>query len=310
MKEIKNVVICGLGAIGTIYAAKISETKDVNLKILADKERINKYTQNPTLFNGKELDFVFVTPQDNTIQADLIILATKNSGLESALLQIKNFVAPDTIILSLLNGIKSEEEISNVYGQDKVLYSYYIGHTSTRTGRNIAHDGVYNTVFGEKNNLKKSDKVLTVANFFDKTGIPYSIPEDMQYSMWWKFLVNVGYNQASALLGASYGDFQRSKKVNDIAIKLMQESVLIAQAEGVKNTEKLIPEVLEVIKTMLPETKTSMLQDIEAKRKTEVEIFAGYLSELGKKHNIPTPYNDICCEIISAMDEKNSLSVI
>ena len=55
MKEIKNVVICGLGAIGTIYAAKISETKDVNLKILADKERINKYTQNPTLFNGLAL---------------------------------------------------------------------------------------------------------------------------------------------------------------------------------------------------------------------------------------------------------------
>ncbi len=78
-----------------------------------------------------------------------------------------------------------------------------------------------------------------MANFFDKTGIPYLIPEDMQYAMWWKFLVNVGYNQASALLGASYGDFQRKEKVNDIAIKLMQEAVLIAQAEGVKNTEKV-----------------------------------------------------------------------
>ena len=55
----------------------------------------------------------------------------------------------------------------------------------------------------------------------------------------------------------------------------MQEAVLIAQAEGVKNTEKLIPEVLEVIKTMLPETKTSMLQDIEAKKKNRGRNICG-----------------------------------
>ena len=187
-----------------------------------------------------------------------------------------------------------------------MLYSYYIGHTSTRVGRNVAHDGVYKTVFGEKYNNEYSNNVLTVKNFFDKTGINYEIPVDMEYARWWKFLVNVGYNQASAVLNASYGDFQKSEQANKLAIKLMNEAVEIARACGVKNTDRLIPEVLEVVSTMVPETKTSMLQDVEAGRKTEVDIFAGYISELGKKYGIKTIYNDMFLEIIKAIDDKNS----
>ena len=306
MKQINNVIICGLGAIGTIYAVKFSQTKNINLKILADSKRIKKYKNNPTIFNGKEYKFDFITPDKSDFTADLIIIATKNSGLKEALSQIKNFVSKDTIILSLLNGINSEEEVAKAYGRDKILYSYYIGHTSTRIGRNIIHDGVFKTVFGEKENITKSQKVKLVQQLFDRAKIPYEIPCDMQYYMWWKFLVNVGYNQASAVLNASYGDFQQYEKVNSFAINLMKEAQLIAKAQGVKNTETLIPEILNVIKTMLPETKTSMLQDIEAKRQTEVDIFAGCISRLGKKYNIKTPYNDICYEIISAIDEKNS----
>lgn len=307
MNEIKNVIICGLGAIGSIYAAKISEAKEINLKILADNERVKKYLTCPTVLNKKEYSFSFLSPENvEEFKADLIIIATKNSGLAQSIDLIRDFVSSNTIILSLLNGIESEEKIAAVYGREKVLYSYYIGHTSTRIGREIAHDGVYKTVFGEKDNTVYSEKVQGIKKFFNKTGINYEIPQDMAYSRWWKFLVNVGYNQASAVLNANYGDFQKSSKVNNIAIKLMEESVSVAKAEGVKNTEKLIPEVLRVIETMLPDTRTSMLQDVDAKRQTEVDIFAGYVSRLGKKHEIPTPYNDMFLEIIEAIDEKNS----
>ena len=307
MKEIKNVLICGLGAIGSIYAVKISEQKSINLKIAVDEQRLPKYLQSPLVFNGKEYCFDYISGKNKDFSADLIIIATKSSGLSKALEEISPFINENTIIVSLLNGLESEEIIAEKFGQEKVLYSYYIGHTSTRKDRSITHDGVYKTVFGEKNNKLYSFNVSCLKDFFEKCSIPFEIPEDMDYSRWWKFLVNVGYNQASAVLNASYGDFQKSKKVNDFAVKLMMEAVQIAAAAGIKNTEKLIPEVLKTIETMLPETRTSMLQDIDAKRQTEVDIFAGYVSRLGKKYGIKTPYNDIVFEIIKAMDEKNFL---
>ena len=304
MKEIKKVLICGLGAIGSIYAVKILQNNKADLSVLVDKARLSRYKSEPLNFNGKEYLFKYITPEEN-FSADLIIIATKNNSLRHVLTEINNFVGENTIILSLLNGLKSEDIIAETFGKDKVLYSYYIGHTSTLTGINVIHDDVYKTVFGENDNTLPSQNVMAVKNFFEQSNIKYEIPVDMEYSRWWKFLVNVGYNQASAVLNASYGDFQNSERVNNIAINLMKEAVEVAKAYGVKNTQNLIPEVLECIKTMLPQTRTSMLQDVDARRETEVDVFAGYVSELGKKYNIATPYNDMFLEIIKAIDDKN-----
>ena len=289
MNKINNVIICGLGAIGTIYAEKLKLC--TNLKILADEKRIERYKKNPVIFNGKKCDFDFILPDEKNFKADLIIISVKNSGLVDAAASIKNFVDENTIILSLLNGISSEEYLASIYGWEKLLFSYFVGHTSTRKGAEITFDGVGEIVFGEKENSEFSQKVLAVKNLFDETKIDYSIPEDMEYSMWKKFLVNVGTNQASAILGGAYKLFQNSEKSMNLAKNFMKEAQKIAEVSGVKNTEKMLDEALEIINSMLPETKSSMLQDVESARKTEVEIFAGKVIEMGEKFNIPTPYN-------------------
>ena len=91
------------------------------------------------------------------------------------------------------------------------------------------------------------------------------------------------------------------------AKNLMKEAELIAKLEGVKNSEKMLPEAVSTIMSMLPETKTSMLQDIEAGRKTEVDIFAGTVLKLAEKHSVSTPYNKIVYEIIKAKESVHNL---
>jgi len=300
----KNIIICGIGAIGSIYAVAFSDCPYFNTKVLVDEKRLKRYLNEPIIFNNQKYDFEYITPTQNNIKADLIILATKNNNLCEVLPNLKNFVKSDTLILSLLNGLESESIISNYFDKNNVIDSYYIGHTSTRLDRKIIHDGIYKTVFGEKNNQTLSKRVETIKNIFIKANIPYEIPIDMEYSKWWKFLVNIGYNQASAIFNATYKDFQENQNINKFAINLMEETAKLAKAEGVNNTEKMIPEILEVIKNMLPETKTSMLQDIEAKRETEIDAFAGYLLKLAKKHSLDVPYNKVSYDIIKAIDSK------
>ena len=81
----------------------------------------------------------------------------------------------------------------------------------------------------------------------------------------------------------------------------MDEVLQIAKAEGVQNTDTMIEEAMVGFNGMIPEGKTSMLQDVEAGRKTEVEMFAGTIIELGKKHNIPTPYNLVMKDMIESI---------
>lgn len=305
MKEIKKVILCGLGAIGTIYADKLEKFDAENFKVLVDEARIERYKTNPIKFNGRQLNFDYILPSQEGFKADLIILATKFAGLKDAIKNIKNFVKEDTVILSLLNGVTSEDIIADVYGKDKMLYSYFIGHSSVRCGNSVTHDDVNTIVFGAENIL--SENVVAVKNFFDKVGINYKIPDDIKRSMWLKFMLNVSANQPTAILRMTFGDMFENSHFMKFAENIMREVQSVAKAEGVLNTETMVDEALKHLKTMTPDGKTSMLQDVEAGRKTEVDMFAGTVIELGKKHGISTPYNKILREMIGIIEEHQDI---
>jgi len=297
MKEIKNVIICGLGAVGSIYAEKIQNYPNANLKILVDEQRLKKYLKNPIIMNGRELIFDYVLPTETQFKADLIIIATKYDGLNSAIKNLKNFIKEDSIILSLLNGVTSEEIIGDVYGQDKILLSYFMCPSAVREGRTIVQDGRGKIVFGARNNLEK-EKETVVKNFFNKAKILYEIAEDIEYSQWLKYMLNVSTNQPTAVLNLTFGEMENSEEFKLYCHGLMQEVQAIAKAKGIKNTNSMIEKAQAALKTMNPDGKTSMLQDVLAKRKTEVDMFAGTMIKFGEEYNIPTPYNRLMKEKI------------
>lgn len=306
MRDIKNVLICGLGAIGSIYADKIQSFDSNCLRVLVDEERLKRYLSHPIIFNGKQLNFNYILPTDDNFKADLVIIATKYDGLVDVIANMKNFIQSDTVILALLNGVTSEKIIAETYGREKLLYSYFIGHSAVRTGRNVIHDDVNTIVYGSENSAD-FENVERVKKFFDSVGINYKIPDDIMHSLWLKYMLNVSANQATAILRLNFGEMLSNSKCMDLAVNIMKEVQAIAKAEGVKNSELMINETLEHLNTMIPDGKTSMLQDVEAGRKTEVDMFAGTIINLGKKYNIPTPYNNIIKEMLDAIYENELL---
>lgn len=304
MKEIKNVLVCGIGAVGSIYANKINEYNSEYLRVLVDEARLEKYKKNPKIFNGKPLIFNYILPSDETFKADLIIIATKFDGLKDTIKNIENFVKDDTIILSLLNGVTSEDIIAQKYGWKHILLSYFIGHSAMRDGNIITHDGIGDVVFGVKHGVGTDlYDVKLLKQHFDNVGLTYKTPDDMERALWLKYMLNVSSNQSSAILGMTFGQMQTNKKFMEFLINVMKEVQRIAKAEGVKNTETMIDEALVSFNKMIPDGKTSMLQDVEAKRKTEVEMFGSTMVKFGEKHNIPTPYNLVMRDMLEIIHE-------
>ena len=296
--KIKNVLICGLGAVGLTYANKL---KDVcNLFVLANAERIEKYKKHPLKLNNKVLDFEYLLPSDRK-DIDLIILSTKADGFDTAIDYIKNYVGANTIIISLLNGIFSENELAKKYGWNHVLHSYFIGHSAVRTGNSVMQDGVGKIVFGSpyKENY---ENVQRLSEFFKEKNIDYECPEDIIYSLWLKFIMNIFSNQPSAIMNLTFGQM-KTPEFKEFAKKIIDEVKNIALAEGVNNTENFEKDALSLLDLMSDDGKTSMLQDILSKRKTEVDIFAGEIIKLGKKHKINTPYNQVMYDMIKLCEE-------
>ena len=304
MKKIKNVLICGIGAVGSIYANKINKFAPETLRVLVDKSRLENYSKNPKIFNGQPLNLNYILPDNKDFKADLIIIATKFDGLSDVVKNIENFVKEDTIIMSLLNGVTSEEIISRKYSWKNLPLAYFIGHSEMRDGNNITHDGIGDIVFGVKNSKNTDPKIVDILkNYFDEVGIDYKIPDDMLHSYWLKFMLNVSSNQPSAILRMTFGQMQNNEKFIELLKNIMAEVQMIAKLEGVKNTETMIDEALVGFYKMTPDGKTSMLQDVEAKRVTEVEMFAGTMIELGKKHSVITPYNQIMKSMIEIIQK-------
>jgi len=132
-----KITIIGSGAVGAMYGLRLHQLLGKETVVfLADEQRRKRYAEEDLFLNGEKVDFTFVDPKDAE-PSDLVILATKNLQLEEAVKQIQHAVGKHTVILSLLNGIESEEKLSQVYGEAHVLYGFAVGLNSTHIGNRI-----------------------------------------------------------------------------------------------------------------------------------------------------------------------------
>lgn len=198
---IRTVSIIGLGALGILFASQLAKSlPQSDLRILADQVRIDNYKKNGLYSNGELCEFHYMAPEEKSPTADLLIFAVKYSGLEDAIKAVKNQVGENTIILSALNGITSEAMIGQAYGQDKVLYCVAQGMDAVKEGNRLTYANRGLLCFGGRETGVISPKVKRVADFFDKMNLPYIVDADMLKRQWGKLMLNVGVNQAVAVM--------------------------------------------------------------------------------------------------------------
>lgn len=291
----------GLGAIGLKYAARLHDLDPARVRIIADARRRAAFRANPPSVNGKAYDFTFVSPGEGSEPADLLFVAVKARQLPQALAALRGFVGPHTCVMSLMNGIGSEEMLGQALGGEHVLYAN-VYMDAVRQGHAVTYHNIGKIVFGEQDNTRRSARVQAIADLFEQAGIPHEVPTNMLRAHWAKFMLNAGINQASAVLRAPYGWFQHNAHARALMVAAMQEVVTLSLSAGINLGQEDLDRALAIIDTLAPDAKTSMLQDVEAGRETEVDIFAGAVIELGRRHGVPTPVNQTLFDMIKAME--------
>lgn len=306
--EINKVTLIGLGAMGVFFAPKLDLYlgKD-NFRVLAYGERKKRLETKGVTVNNINYKFNIITPELEGDPADLIIIAVKDKDLDQAIKDIKNQVGENTQILCVLNGIDSEERVAAVYGDEHVLYSYMRVSIAMKNGEATYNPDWGKIHFGEaKNDVFITERVQAIKKLFDNSRIRYSIEPDMLKGMWYKFMCNIGENLTCALLGVPYGAFHVSEHANKIRIKAMWEVVNVAQKLGIDLGESEIKAQENTIKVLPPENKPSTLQDLERNRRTEIEMLAGKVVQLGESLGIETPLNFLFYHGIKVLEEKHN----
>lgn len=304
MTSAQTVSILGAGALGAAYASKFYKMDPGCVAFVASGERYQRLKTEGVIVNGTRYMIPVLSPDDDAPPSDLIIVALKDQHLATALGDLAGRVGENTAIISVMNGLDSEDAIGAMWGADKVLYAISVGIDAVREGNSVNYSKLGRIRFGEADNTQLSERVQKIQSLLDRADIGYTTPQDMIREMWWKLMVNVGINQASAVLRAPYGVFHTSLHAQAIMEAAMREVIALAQAEGVNLGPDDLTNWYPVLNTLHAEGKTSMLQDVEAGRVTEVDIFAGKIIALGKQHGIPTPVNEMLLHAIKVIEER------
>ena len=305
MQKIKKISLIGLGAMGVFFAPRLAAAYPEGFRVIADGERKRRLDKRGVTVNGVNYKFPIITPDEKGDPADLILIGVKGYGLDQAIEDIRNQVGEETLIISLLNGVDSEEKLINSFGEKHVLYGYMRMSVVMKDGK-ADFDPYWGKIhFGEKMNKEYSERVLAVKEVFDKADIPYEIDEDMLKGIWFKFMCNIGENMTCALLGIPFGGFHVSDHANWVRIEAMKEVAAIAQKKGINIGKEEIEMQNKTILTIPYPNKPSTLQDLEAFKHTEIDMFAGTVIQMGRELGIPTPICEMFYHGIHVLEEKN-----
>lgn len=306
-KSIQTVSIIGLGAIGSFFASHLQGVLGAHLRIIAGGSRKDRLEQEGVTVNGVNYHFHLVSPEETCQDqyADLVIISTKYTVLPQAIRDIRNQIGPGTLIMAPLNGVEAEDVVASAYGRDRLLYSLAKVSVVMKDGQAVFDPKVARIEFGEKKNEVISPKVQAVKALFDAASINSIVPKDMERAIWCKYMSNVGGNQSAAVLGIPFGAWGVSSDANFILKMLMGEVMAVAQKKGIRLTKEDMDKTIKRLDLVPPLNKASTLQDLEAGRKTEVEMFGGAMMRMGKELGVPTPYNELFYHAIKVLEQKN-----
>ena len=292
MKKIKTAAICGMGALGMMYGTRIADALgEGSVYFVMDGERKRRYSENTFYKNGEPCALPMLDA-DEAGPVDLVIVAVKYPGLADALDTIKRCVGEDTVIMSVLNGITSEDVIAERYGRRRMVYTVAQGTDAVKLGYKFSYANIGELRIGARYEDQKGN-VRAVTEFLDAAGIPYVVEYDIMRRIWSKFMFNVGLNQACMVYETDYGGCSdENSEAYRVMVSAMREVIAVAECEGIDIGERTLCDYVRMIKTLTPGAMPSMRQDAILRRPSEVEIFAGTVRELAKKHDILVPTND------------------
>lgn len=299
--KIEKAALLGAGAVGAYFIWGLSDKMGERFSVAARGERKERLKREGLVINGRQYALSVKEP-DELRDVDLLLVSSKQDALADALPDIKAMVGKNTMVVSLLNGVSSEEIIGNAVGMEHMLYAV-MRIASVRKGREITFSpehtgGLY---VGEKDAHEPTERILALEELFKDTQINCHFVENIMSDIWMKYASNVAQNLPQAVLGVGFRAYKDSRHMYHIAKRLWSEVEKVACAKGIPIEKELV-----LFRGVKRDARFSTLQDLDAGRRTEIEMFAGDMMRMGAEYGIEVPYCECMYHLIKALEEKNA----
>ena len=251
--------------------------------------------------NGKDINYSDLIGNSDPSEVgpcDLAIIFVKSTLTAKAVKSNKSVFGDKTIALTLQNGLGNIEQISDEIGRSNVIAGT-TAHGATMLGAgHMRHAGSGDTVIGELDG-SKSARVEQIKKLFDAAGLQTKISDNVIGLVWDKLLVNVGINALTGITRLENGQLLNHPSLEHIMEQVVKEGADVAKAKGIKMSfEDPVAHAKQVAKAT-GANKSSMLQDIQRGKRTEIDMINGAIVREGEKLGIACPVNMTLSNLIT-----------
>ncbi len=234
---------------------------------------------------------------------DLVIVLVKSFHTEAAVRAAADAIGPDTVVMSLQNGLGHEDIIADVVGRERVLAGKtYVGGVLLGPGRVRSGVKGKETVIGELDG-GRSQRADRIAAAMNGGGLLTEVSPDITATMWDKLLVNVAGGALTAITRLTYGGLYSLPALEACSLAAIGEAMAVARGAGVRLATTDAREAWAKASAGLPpEFKTSMLQSLQKGEPTEVDFIHGAVVRWGERCGVATPVNDTLVACVKGIE--------
>jgi 2-dehydropantoate 2-reductase len=299
--------IVGAGAIGCLFGARLKLAgHDVTL-IHRDPSVVRAIQKNGVSL--QEIDKTFTRVRllvrkgpARLLGTEVLIVAVKAYDTRAVAASYRGIVPPETTILSLQNGLGNVETLQSALRNELLAGSTTEGAFSLGPG-SVVHTGRGLTIIGDPCGAN-TDTCIPIKIAFDDAGFQTKTSSNIRGVLWTKAIVNAAINPLSSLTRLPNGALAKNAAIQEIARRVMDEGISVSHAAGIR----LVGDPRKIWQRILLSTKankSSMLQDVERGKMTEIRQLNGAVVSQGKRTRVKTPVNGILTKLVLGLEESS-----
>lgn len=290
-----KIAIIGAGAMGCLYGSYLARGREavclldpwekhviqINTAGLSLISATDKFTANPRA----------TTNANEVGPADLIIVCVKSNQTAEAATLAELFMKPDTMVLTMQNGLGNTEQLAEMLGAERMLVGTTLMGAIVLEPGLVMHSGIKETYIASwtQSNDQRLDQI---AKMFNRAGLSTVIESNVASLLWSKLSIHAGLNAVTAITKASNKKFLGRPEAVRLARMAVAEVAAVATAAGIPLLYPNCAEEMLSYAQAMQEHQSPMLQDVLHKRKTEVDAINGAVILEGQKQGVPTPVNE------------------
>ncbi|WP_282610903.1 ketopantoate reductase family protein [Pelagibius sp. Alg239-R121] len=302
-----KVAVIGAGAMGSIYAGLLADAGNDVWAIDLWREHLDSIRTSGLRVEGASGDRLVKSlhATDDPADADhcdLYIIATKAAGVGAAARSIAPLLQPQSLVLTIQNGLGSGERIAEHLPVANVLLGVADGFGASMKGPGHVHHNAMNLIRIGEMQGGLSERLETVASIWRDAGFNVRAFADINQLIWEKFICNCTFSAPCTVFNCTLGELMSEPRRWKIALGCTEEVFALGQAMGIAFAFEDPIAYVTAFGTKMPDARPSMLLDHHAFRPSEIDAINGMVPVLGEQLGIATPYNEVLTEIVRARE--------